>query len=283
MIKYSFTKMNGAGNDFIMFDLDRADLPELTPQRIRNICDRRFGIGADGVITIRQAKDNEFLMIYYNADGSSGTLCGNGARCAVRFAYITGKFDKEHVVFHSNNLVYRADLTDGNNVRFWLQSVQSINMFQSVFVAQQEYVLHYADTGSPHVVLFLGNNAAAGQNPVLGNSLEDVPVHTLGRAIRYLPGFPGGVNVNFVEIINNQLHIRTYERGVEAETLACGTGSVASAIVSHNLGLISSPVTIVTRSNKKLHVGFEKSGNDFINVSLTGPADVNFSGEYEFN
>lgn len=282
MIKYSFTKMNGAGNDFIMFDLDKVKLPDLTPKRIRQICDRKFGIGADGVITIRQTENNKFSMIYYNADGSTGTLCGNGARCAVRFAHLTGKFVGEKVEFSANNIIYHAEISD-NTVCFWLQPVTKIKTFIALEAMQKKIIAHYAFTGSPHIMVMVDTPEAAGNNTAFTESLVDLDVDSYGRLLRHASGFPEGVNVNFVSLKNNQIHIRTFERGVEAETLACGTGSVASAVISHSLGLIQSPVTLVTRSGKLLQVGFSTVAGGYKEVTLTGPADVNFTGEIEIN
>ncbi|MCE1188959.1 MAG: diaminopimelate epimerase [Ignavibacteria bacterium] len=282
MIKYSFTKMNGAGNDFIALDYDENPPLQVTPELIRQWCDRRFGIGADGVITIRQTPGYDFAMEYFNADGSGGTLCGNGARCATRFAVLQQK-GAHKLKFTSNGVEYRAEEVENNEIRFYLPPPATIETSGVIETAEYIITSHYSHTGSPHVVIFLDDIRSRATGSPAFTSINDVPVKSLGREIRYMERFPHGTNVNFVAITDIEILIRTYERGVEDETLACGTGSTAAAVLLHIVKGISSPVCLKTRSGCLLNVAFESKDGLFKELSLQGPAEVNFRGEIEFN
>jgi diaminopimelate epimerase len=285
MEKYSFTKMNGAGNDFVLFDLDENSELIIQPEFVRNICHRQFGIGADGVITIRDDDGYDFVMAYYNSDGSPGTLCGNGARCAIKFASVKGKYLGNETKFLCNNLVYEGELVDSNNVKFNLRKPGTQKFNFKIKAHDQLINASFVDTGSPHVVILVTDILKDVKNPKsFYTSLDELDLMKIGREIRYSSDFaPLGVNVNFIQIKSNKIHIRTYERGVENETLACGTGSVASAIVANKLYGIESPAEIVTVTGKLLTVEFNIDNNGFSDVSLTGPAEINFTGLIDFN
>jgi diaminopimelate epimerase len=271
MKNISFTKMSGAGNDFILIDVD--DNPEFlfSEKTIQKLCDRHNGIGADGVILISSSEQYEFVMNYYNADGSTGSLCGNGARCAIKFALNTKRIIDKSKRFLSNNSEYSGEILEDGTIRFNLNPPYDLRKNIQLKAAGKDIKAHFINTGSPHVVIKV-------------DELDKIPIETIGKEIRYLPEFaPGGTNVNFVKIENEEIHIRTYERGVESETLACGTGSVAAAIICHETDGIKTPVTILPRSKDKLLVNFDVRNDEFSNVSLTGPVEEVFKGQFQIN
>lgn len=266
-----FTKMSGAGNDFILIDAD--DDPEfsLTKKAVPKLCDRHNGIGADGVILISSSEQYDFVMNYYNADGSTGSLCGNGARCAIKFALNTKRIKDKSARFLSNNSEYSGEILEDGMIRFNLNPPYDLRKNIQLKAAGKEMKAHFINTGSPQVVIRVAD-------------IDKIPVETIGKEIRYLAEFaPGGTNVNFVKIENEEIHIRTYERGVESETLACGTGSVAAAIICHQTDGIKMPVTILTRSKDKLFVNFDFRNDEFSNVSLTGPVSEVYKGQFQIN
>ena len=281
--KISFSKMSGAGNDFVVFDSESFSHLNFDKNQIRKICDRHFGIGADGVITISESANYDFVMKYFNADGSTGSLCGNGARCAILFAKENGMLKSNFTKFLSNDSEYSGEFISEKEIRFNLSDPQKIKLGFKVKAGNQLISANFIDTGSPHVVIFIEDILIDPINPKKNyKNINDVPVVELGREIRYLPEFsPGGANVNFLQIEKSQLKIRTYERGVEAETLACGTGSVAAALVSNLVKKFSSPVSLITRGNDKLFVDFDVENNEFLKISLTGPAEFIFAGEIQ--
>ena len=271
MKNISFTKMSGAGNDFIMIDSD--DNPEFLPSvnSIQNLCDRRNGIGADGVILISSSEQYDFVMNYYNADGSTGSLCGNGARCAIKFAAGTNRLKNKSAKFLSNNSEYSGEILEDRTIRFNLNPPCDLRKNIQLKVAGKDMTAHFINTGSPHVVIMV-------------EDLNKISVERIGKEIRNLTEFaPGGTNVNFVNIVNEEIHIRTYERGVEGETLACGTGSVAAAIICHITDGIKPPATILPGSKDKLFVNFNVRNNEFSNVSLTGPVVEVYKGQFKIN
>jgi len=282
MKKISFAKLNGAGNDFILFDLKFNPDLEVKPATIIKLCNRRTGIGADGVLIISELKDYDFMMDYYNSDGSTGTLCGNGARCTIKYAYLSGKLKNGTARFISSGNEYSGQVVDDRLIRFNLNSPKD---YKSDIKFDDNKRINKADfinTGSPHVVINLKDILVNESEPDrFYYDLAEVPVYELGCSLRYSELLkPGGANINFIQIKDDKIHIRTYERGVEDETLACGTGSVAAALTCYFKGLINRPVTLVTKSNEKLIVDFT-SGEDIIkNLSLTGPAEISFTGEF---
>jgi diaminopimelate epimerase len=260
-----FSKMNGAGNDFVMIDNRVGDL-QLAPEQIAKICDRHRGVGADGVLVLERAINGaDFRMRYYNADGGEAEMCGNGARCFARYASrVAGP--KEEFSFETPAGVIGATL-QGELVRLEMSEPRDLRLGVTIPLPDREVAAHFVNSGVPHVV-------------VPADDLENVDVRGVGSAIRRHELFaPKGANVNFLkERGERQIAIRTYERGVEDETLACGTGVVASALIFAALKNVSGPIGVVVRGGNELQVGFDKSGDQFKNVTLTGPADFVFEG-----
>lgn len=253
----SFYKYHGAGNDFIIADNRNGEYSGLKEETIQNLCHRQFGIGADGLILIQNMDDFDFRMIYYNADGKEGSFCGNGARCAVAFALQTGILRKMDAKFVAADGGHFAMIT-ATGIKVSMRVEGNIKKSTKGILC---------NTGSPHLVIF-------------SDELEDLDVFTKGQKIRYSKEFSKeGVNVNFVEEKPGMLLIRTYERGVENETLSCGTGVTAAALVfATEKNLNSGPVIIQSRGGE-LRVDFDKSKKGFENVSLEGPAEFVFQGK----
>jgi diaminopimelate epimerase len=271
MKNISFVKMSGAGNDFIL--IDKAQNPEiaLTNNVTSRLCNRRNGIGADGIIIISDLEGFDFSMDYFNADGSTGTLCGNGARCAIKFARDTGKAKSNLVSFISNEIVYTGELLNNGLIKFNMKPPVNIEENISLEVAGSGISASFIHTGSPHVVIAV-------------DDIDDVPVIKIGREIRYSESYtPDGTNVNFIEAIGEKVFIRTYERGVEDETYACGTGAVAAAIIGNIKLGIKPPVSLHTKGGDELIVSFIADGSEYKNVSLTGPVKEIFNGEISTN
>lgn len=263
-----FTKMNGAGNDFILID-NRTGHVDLDRAQIARLCDRHRGIGADGILLLEKASNHaDFRMRYFNADGGEAEMCGNGARCFARFANkVAGR--KEEISFETPAGVISAKLA-GDLVTLQMTEPTDLRLNIKLVVADENKTVHFINSGVPHVVI-----------PVL--HLDEVAVRAAGSAIRHHKMFsPKGTNVNFVEKRGpKEIAVRTYERGVEAETLACGTGIVASALVFAATENAATPITVIARGGDELRVGFEKSDTAFRNVTLTGPAEFVFEGSIE--
>lgn len=281
MEKYFFTKMSGAGNDFILFDSKINPKLELKPEKIAQICNRRTGIGADGVLVLDPANGVAFGMKYFNADGSSGSLCANGSRCSLLYAAETGLARNSSISFLFDSKLYSGKILADGSVKFNLLPPTRIKLNFKIKFAGQLVNASFADTGSPHVIIKIEdvlrnpNDLSSGHN-----SIGEFPVFELGKEVRYHKDFaPVGTNVNFVQVVDGIVKIRTYERGVEDETLSCGTGSVASAVVLYNNGLVNQPVKLSAKSGDQLVVDFKFDGQNFEDVSLTGPAKVVFNGE----
>jgi diaminopimelate epimerase len=265
VIMLHFTKMNGAGNDFILID-NRTDGVHLNRSQIVHLCDRHRGIGADGILLLEKATNRaDFRMRYFNADGGEAEMCGNGARCFARFANKVAEAG-DKISFETPAGVISAELTGDLVI---LQMTEPTDLRQNIKlpVANEDKTVHFINSGVPHVVI-----------PV--PRIDDVDIRREGSAIRYHKMFsPKGANVNFIEKRGlKKIAIRTYERGVEDETLACGTGIVASAIIFAAMENMSDPITVIARGGDELHVGFEKIDSQFHNVTLTGPAEFVFEG-----
>lgn len=250
-----FQKYQGAGNDFIMID-DRKEEFSVSSETIAGLCDRRFGIGADGLILIQEHPEYDFRMVYFNADGHEGSMCGNGGRCAVMFARNLGiigdstrftAYDGEHVATMKDDIV-----------RLGMSDVDGIEKGENSF---------FLNTGSPHYIEFV-------------DAVDEVDVTGRGRSIRYgeTYGPKGGTNVNFAEVTGeNHLKVRTYERGVEDETLACGTGVTACVLTAAEVYDWAGPVRVEVPGGR-LAVEFTKNGKGFTDVFLIGPAKFVFRG-----
>ncbi len=260
-----FTKMNGAGNDFVLLDNRAGDLA-LTREQIARVCDRHRGVGADGVLVLeRPTNGADFRMRYYNADGGEAEMCGNGARCFARYADRTaGPLEK--VSFETPAGVIGAELI-GELVTLQMSQPNDLRLGLEVPVGEEKIRASYVDSGVPHVVV-----------PVA--KIDEVDVRSLGSALRHHPMFaPRGANANFSEERGpRSIAIRTYERGVEDETLACGTGVVASAILFAANKNVAGPIDVLVRGGDTLQVNFTREGERFSNVTLSGPADFVFDG-----
>jgi diaminopimelate epimerase len=264
----TFTKMNGAGNDFVM--VDNRDLRyALDKDAIARLCDRHRGIGSDGLIAVEPSTNGaDFKMRYYNADGGEAEMCGNGARCFARFASKVAH-RSGRISFETLAGVIGAELL-GDQVRLAMSAPHSLALGTELGVENEKLKVHFLNTGVPHAVVFVDN-------------LEKTEIVRLGRALRYHQHFaPKGTNANFIgELPGGDIAIRTYERGVENETQACGTGVTAAALIHARLTGAQSPVNVHVRGGEVLSVGFEVDGDNWKNVTLTGPADFVFEGSAE--
>ena len=255
-----FYKYHGTGNDFILINDLSHVFTDDNVELIRHLCERRFGIGADGLILLRKHTDLDFRMVYFNSDGKEGTMCGNGGRCAVAFAFRMGLCG-ESATFMAVDGTHIAKVIDRDRIQLKMQSVKSIR------IRSDHYEL---DTGSPHYVSFV-------------DKVEEVDVYKEGRKIRMSNAFRAdGINVNFVEYGQDRLFVRTYERGVENETWSCGTGVVASALCASLRGASKQSEYKVRTRGGDLTVSFRKEDdNNFRNIILDGPAEFVFQGSIE--
>ena len=286
MENISFIKMSGAGNDFIVINKDLFPGFNLDSSSIKKLCDRRNGIGADGLITIAGSDGQfDFLMRYYNSDGTTGSLCGNGARCAIRFAEFSKITENKFVRFLSNGKEYSGNIIAEGITKVNFNPPAKINLNNTIKVAGQLIKSSFIDTGSPHVIINIEDVLKDPEDKSSNYSdLNTFPVFNLGKEIRYLDDFsPEGTNVNFIKIIENKVYIRTYERGVEDETLSCGTGAVASALAAHFLYDMNSPVSLVTKGGDILTVDFSADNQIVADLSLTGPVKIVFTGEFLYS
>ena len=258
----SFIKYHGTGNDFILID-DRKTLLELKSEAIRKMCDRHFGIGADGLIQLRDKKGYDFEMLYFNSDGQTGSMCGNGGRCATAFAHSLGLI-QNHAKFIAFDGAHEAKIISQKPyiVNLHMNDVMDIEI-------NNEFI--YMNTGSPHYVCFIDN-------------VNEADVFNEGKKIRYNGRFKKeGVNVNFVMEKDGALHVRTYERGVEDETLSCGTGVTASVIASVISGKNISSGCVIHTPGGELTVYFNQNGKTFSNIWLEGEAEKVFGGTMSVN
>ena len=251
-----FYKYQGAGNDFVMIDNRSGNFPSDNQEYIAQLCDRRFGIGADGLILLESSELYDFKMVYFNADGRESTMCGNGGRCLVAFANFLG-FTKETIVFDAVDGKHVATI-DNTLVNLQMQDVSEIQV-------NEDHV--FLDTGSPHHV-------------VMVDELPMLNVKEKGAAIRYGVYGEEGSNVNFVkQVAENEFTIRTYERGVEDETLSCGTGATAVAIAMHKTGRTTAKEVVINVEGGVLNISFEITDKGYKNVFLKGKAIQVFKGE----
>lgn len=262
-MEVKFQKYQGTGNDFILIDNRAENFNKEDINLIKKLCDRKFGIGADGLILLQDKEGYDYEMVYYNSDGKKSSLCGNGGRCLAFFAKQLGIIKKQakFLAIDGDHEVLISDFSDKHSslIKLKMSNVETYEITDnSVFL----------NTGSPHYV-------------VLSNNVLNMDVLGEGKKIRYSEPFKKeGTNVNFVQKINEQIFVRTYERGVENETLSCGTGVTASAIAANLLNLISQQDKFckIKTLGGDLTVYFEKSGNIFINIWLEGPATFIFQG-----
>jgi len=262
MKKIPFYKMQGSGNDFILIDDRKGILKGKSLKDLaRTVCDRHYSVGADGLIVIMPSRKADFKWRFFNDDGSEAEMCGNGSRCAARFAFLK-KIAKKTMAFETRAGIIRAEVKPAT-VKVQLTPASSVRQNISIPFEGGARPGHFINTGVPHVVYLSGELAT-----------EDVD--GIGRRTRYHDLFkPAGTNVNFIQVQGkHKLSIRTYERGVEGETLACGTGSVAAALVAASLRMVASPVQVTTRSKEKLTVSFDGDAEGFGVIYLEGEAKV---------
>lgn len=265
-----FWKMHGAGNDFVLIDDRVGEFPDADHALVHNIARPKYGIGCEGVILIQEPEnDADFRMRFYNPDGNEVEMCGNGARCVARLAHEIGAAPKK-MRFETVAGIIGAEITAENQVRLRMTEPKDWILNGELDMEEQKLPFHFVNSGVPHVVIVV-------------EDLKHVDLVTIGAAVRYHPRFqPAGTNVNLIEITGkDSLSVRTYERGVEAETLACGTGMVASGLIAGSLGLVSIPVNITCAAGDVLEVGYEPTDSGATDVTLTGPAEHVFRGEID--
>jgi len=260
-VKQTFYKYQGAGNDFILIDNRLQQFDHHQPELIARLCDRRFGIGGDGIMFLQVKEAFDFEMVYYNADGKPSSMCGNGGRCIVAFARFLGLIEKETTFLAVDGPHYAKISESGDWVSLQMINVDTINRDGDAFVL---------NTGSPHYV-------------ALAENLEHKNVYQDGFVIRNNPVYQqDGININFVEPVKDGYFVRTFERGVEDETYACGTGvtAVALAMAKHKnqTGTVFTPIKVL---GGDLSVKFNYNGTVFTDIFLEGPAKQVFSGEIE--
>jgi diaminopimelate epimerase len=262
-----FCKMSGAGNDFIIIDHRTPMIPkDRMAEFARLVCRRKFSVGADGLFLIEPSNRADFKWRFFNADGSEAEMCGNGARCVARFAYMHG-IAAARMRFETLAGIIDATVAD-NRATVTMTAPHSFRYDRQIEVAGQSMTVHAVDTGVPHIVLFVAD-------------IDAVDVVGLGRALRHHPLFaPAGTNVNFIGRTDHGFRIRTYERGVEDETMACGTGVVAGSLIAVAKGLAQSPVEMVTSGGIALTVHVSGGqGAEASRVLLKGPAHLIYRGE----
>jgi diaminopimelate epimerase len=273
--KITFTKLTGAGNDFILID-NRGEAISL-PWNIlaKKLCDRNFGIGADGLLIVEHASKADFEMQYFNSDGSYGGMCGNGGRCIAHYYFLTEK-RKKTTSFSALGETYIAT-KKSQTISIKMNDVLMLPNVLSLCIKRRKLSAYFLDVGSPHIIIFFDDFQKFVTNKF---TFDLLPVAELGKSIRENTAlFPLGTNVDFVKKTSvNTIKIRVYERGVEAETLACGTGAVASALIVSWKFNMNSPITIIPKSEEQLTVSFSKKNNSFENIWLDGNAKTVFQG-----
>ncbi len=266
---FSFTKMNGSGNDFIVGD-NRDRKIRFSTAQIAGLCDRHRGIGADGLMLLVPCASGkaDWAWEFFNSDGGAADMCGNGARCFARFVQkMTGR--NTDFTFEAGAGIIRASY-QGERVKVGLTTPRDLRLDDSISIGNRENKIHSLNTGVPHAVLFV-------------EDADKAMVQSLGSEIRHHAHFaPKGTNANFVQLIGEGgIRVRTFERGVEGETLACGTGVTASALIASRVHHLRSPVKVQVQGGDQLEVSFEEKGGEFTNVHLTGPAEFVFEGRIE--
>ncbi|MDR1511829.1 MAG: diaminopimelate epimerase [Endomicrobium sp.] len=268
----NFSKFTAAGNDFILID-NRENIVRSEDYQVlaKKLCDRKYSIGADGLILLEKSTLKDFKMKYLNSDGSYASMCGNGGRSIARFAYDLGIVSLK-MDFETDVGIINAEILtkDKNRVKLDLYAPKGLVKDIRVVIEEREFNIDSINTGVPHAVIFI-------------DDITNIDVVKYGRIVRYHKKFaPDGTNVNFVKIIDdNTLIVRTYERGVEDETLACGTGVTAAGIISVIRNFVKSPVNIISKGGDSLSVSLKNFNDEVSNVVLEGPAYVSFKGIVE--
>jgi diaminopimelate epimerase len=266
-MEINFSKLTAAGNDFVLIDNRTNIIPESNYQTwAKKLCDRKYSIGGDGLIFLENSSCKDFKMKYFNSDGSHACMCGNGGRSVARFAYDLGAANSK-MAFETDAGVINAEILEKDRVKLDLYDPKDLKRDIKVEIGGCTFDVDFINTGVPHAVIFV-------------DDVEKVDVFKYGRAIRYHKVFePSGTNVNFVQVAkDNTLFVRTYERGVEGETLACGTGTTASGIISVMKGFLKSPVKVIAKGGDNLSVAMKIENDKISNVVLEGPAVISFKG-----
>ncbi len=267
MPRLSYTKMHGCGNDFVMIDGRQGLPPQGLGKLAALICDRRRGLGADGIVVLYPAREGaDFEMRYLNADGRPGEMCGNGARCAARFAAEIGLAGRRHSFLTDAGIV-RAEV-GAEDVTIEIPPPREIELGLQLDLGNRRAEVHKLMVGVPHAVTFVAD-------------VDRHPVDVEGPILRRHPAFPAGCNANFIELRDGEIRMRTFERGVEAETLACGTGAVACATVVLLKGLGTARATVRTRGGDLLQVTLEQEAGQFTRAVLSGPTETVARGEID--
>ena len=258
-LQLDFFKYQGTGNDFVLLDNRLQIFPKKDTKLVAKLCDRKFGIGADGLILLEEDNSSDFKMVYYNADGKESTMCGNGGRCLVAFAHYLGLVGDGETLFNAIDGLHKATIK-GDMVTLWMNDVNAITSREHSF---------FLDTGSPHHVQLVSD-------------LKAMDVKSEGAKLRYGLYGESGSNINFVTQLNSEaFKVRTYERGVEDETLSCGTGVTAVAIAMHHAKQTDAHEITVAVEGGSLRVAFDFDGATYSNVRLMGPATYVFKGQVE--
>lgn len=258
-----FSKYHGTGNDFIIIDGSAFTFPAQNNLLIKQLCDRHFGIGADGLIIIEPSGEFDFKMTYFNSDGFEGSMCGNGGRCAVAFAKQMNIISKNHCVFMASDGIHRAEILEQQNDQYMI----ALGMKDCQPPVKKMSECYFIHTGSPHLVKFVENTS-------------EIDVLNEGKSLRHSPELnPDGANVNFVSSLENRIIVRTYERGVENETLSCGTGVTASAICHAFLNSFQGQQNVETETRGGiLELSFNITDEHIKNIVLKGPTVQVFEG-----
>ncbi len=267
MERIAFAKLSGAGNDFIVIDNRSKVVPDDLEKFIMKVCTRRISVGADGLLLVENSDVADFRMRYYNSDGSEAETCGNGARCIAKFAYTEGIVKSDKMTFETKAGIYGAEMV-GKNVKLQMSDAVDLRLDFPIKLSDGTYDISFVNSGVPHAVFFVGD-------------LENTDVVKHGSETRYHADFaPKGTNANFISVGDkNNIDIRTYERGVEDETLACGTGCIASGIIASALGKTESPVTMHTKGGFPLKIYFELDPKGAKKVFLEGDARIVNKGD----
>lgn len=271
-----FTKIEGTGNDFVLIDNRDSRYNFSYSDFAKIVCERNRGVGGDGLLVIEKSDTSDFKMRYLNADGSEGGMCGNGGRCIASF--VLNESGGKSTKFEALDYVYTAEIV-GDKIRLLMKNPTDFRKDLVIKYGNHEFKMDYVNTGAPHAALFIEDM------PHAFNNFAEIDVNTLGRYIRHHELFSlAGTNVNFIDKIGREeVQIRTYERGVEGETLSCGTGSIASAILSAMRYNWTPPIKVLTRSSDSLIINFNITDNQITNVSIEGPVKQVFKGRLNYS
>jgi diaminopimelate epimerase len=266
----NFSKLTAAGNDFILIDNRKSVISDKDYlYAVKKLCNRRYSIGADGLIFLEKSASKDFKMKYFNSDGSYAAMCGNGGRSAVKFAHDLGIIGTK-AIFETDAGIINAEILPQDRVKLDLYDPKDFKKNIKIKIYGKKFNIDFINTGVPHSVIFVDN-------------IDRIDILKYGKAVRYHKFFfPTGTNVNFVKVLNDDtILVRTYERGVEGETLACGTGITASGIVSVLRGFVQSPVNIISKGGDRLLVSLKNLCGKISNIALEGPAVISFKGVIE--